>query len=34
MISAICINRQEELITHDDNFKNIAETSNLKVKII
>jgi len=34
MISAICINRQEELITDDDNFKNIAETSNLKIKII
>jgi predicted nucleic acid-binding protein len=34
LIAAICINRDEELVTKDRNFQEIAEVSNLKVKIV
>ncbi len=34
LIALICINRKEELITKDRDFLDIAEVSNLKVKII
>lgn len=34
LIAAICINRNEELITKDKDFLNIAKVSNLKVKVI
>ena len=33
-IAAICINRNEKLITKDINFKDIAEVSKLKVKVL
>jgi predicted nucleic acid-binding protein len=33
LIVAICINRDEELVTKDKDFRDIAETSNLKVKL-
>ena len=32
LIAAICINRNEELITNDEDFKDIANISNLKLK--
>jgi len=32
LIAAICINRNEELITNDEDFKDIANTSNLKLR--
>jgi len=32
LIAAICINRNEELVTKDENFRDIAEASNLKVR--
>jgi len=34
LIASICINRDEELITNDDDFLDIAKVSNLKVKSI
>jgi len=34
LIAAICINRNEELITKDEDFLDIAKVSNLKVKVI
>ena len=34
LIAAICINRNEELITKDKDFLDIAKVSNLKVKIL
>jgi len=34
LIAAICINRNEELITKDKDFLDIAKVSNLKVKVI
>jgi len=34
LIASICINRNEELITKDKDFLDIAEVSNLKVKVI
>jgi len=33
IIAAICINRREKLITKDDNFRDIAEVSELNVEI-
>jgi len=33
LIASICINRDEELITNDNNFLDIAKVSNLKVYI-
>ena len=33
LIAAICINRDEELVTKDKDFRDIAETSNLKIKL-
>ena len=32
LIAAICINRNEELITNDEDFKDIANISNLKLR--
>ena len=32
LIAAICINRNEELITNDEDFKDIASISNLKLR--
>jgi len=34
LIASICINRNEELITKNSDFVDIAKVSNLKVKII
>jgi len=34
LIASICINNSEELITKDKDFSDIAEASNLKVKIV
>ncbi len=34
LIASICINRNEELITKDKDFLDIAKVSKLKVKII
>ena len=34
LIASICINRNEELITNDKDFLDIAKVSNLRVKII
>jgi len=34
LIAAICINRNEELITRDKDFLDIAEISDLKVKLV
>ncbi|MHA1709980.1 MAG: hypothetical protein ACTSXJ_09215 [Candidatus Baldrarchaeia archaeon] len=34
LIAAICINRGEKLITKDENFKDIAEVSELELEII
>ncbi|HDJ30424.1 MAG TPA: type II toxin-antitoxin system VapC family toxin [bacterium] len=34
VIASICINRNEELITKDEDFLDIAEISNLRVKMI
>ncbi len=34
LIASICINRKEELITKDKDFLDIAEVSDLKVKVI
>jgi len=34
IIAAICINRKQELVTKDDDFKDIAKVSELNVKII
>ena len=34
LIASICINRNEELITKDKDFLDIAEVSNIKVKLI
>jgi len=34
LIAAICVNRDEELLTKDRNFQDIAKVSNLKVKIV
>jgi len=34
LIASICINRDEELITKDEDFLDISKVSNLKVKII
>jgi predicted nucleic acid-binding protein len=34
LIASICINRNEELITKDKDFLDIAKVSNLKVKLI
>jgi len=34
LIVSICINRNEELITNDQDFLDIAKVSNLKVKLI
>ncbi|RLI76365.1 DNA-binding protein [Archaeoglobales archaeon] len=34
LIASICINRDEELITKDEDFLDIAKVSNLKVRII
>jgi len=34
LIASICINRNEELITRDEDFLDIAKVSNLKVKLI
>jgi len=34
LIAAICINRNEELITKDTNFKDITRISKLRVKIL
>ncbi len=33
LIAAMCINRNEELVTRDTNFNEIAEISKLKVRI-
>jgi predicted nucleic acid-binding protein len=33
LIAAICINRDEELVTKDKDFRDIAETSNLKINL-
>lgn len=33
LLAAICINRRERLVTKDTDFKDIAETSDLEVKI-
>ena len=32
LIAAICINRNEELMTNDEDFKDIANISNLKLR--
>jgi len=32
LIAAICINRNEELISTDEDFKDIANVSNLKLR--
>jgi len=32
LIAAICINRNEELVTKDKNFRDITEASNLKIR--
>ena len=34
LIAAICINRNEELITKDKDFLDIAKVSDLKVKLV
>ena len=34
LIASICINRNEELITKDEDFLEIAKVSNLKVKLV
>jgi len=34
LIASICINRNEELITNDQDFLDIAKISNLKVKFV
>jgi len=34
LIASICVNRNEELITKDTDFSDIAKVSNLKVKIV
>lgn len=34
LIASICINRNEELFTRDEDFLDIAEVSNLKVKLL
>ncbi|MGY0287527.1 MAG: PIN domain-containing protein [Candidatus Methanodesulfokora washburnensis] len=34
LIASICINRNEELITNDNDFFDIAKVSNLRVKFI
>lgn len=34
LITAICVNRNQELLTKDKDFQDIAQVSNLKVKII
>jgi len=34
LIASICINRNEELITKDEDFLDIAKVSNLRVKIV
>jgi len=34
LIAAICINRNEELLTKDRDFQEIADISNLKVKVV
>ncbi|WP_457550807.1 PIN domain-containing protein [Archaeoglobus sp.] len=34
LIASICINRKEELITKDKDFLDVAEVSDLKVKVI
>ena len=34
LIASICINRNEELITRDEDFLDIAKVSDLKVKLI
>lgn len=34
LIASICINRNEELITKDDDFIDIANVSNLKVRLL
>jgi predicted nucleic acid-binding protein len=34
VIASISINRAEELITKDNDFRNIAEVSNLKLKVL
>jgi predicted nucleic acid-binding protein len=33
LIAAICINRNEELVTKDKNFQEITEVSDLKIRI-
>jgi predicted nucleic acid-binding protein len=33
LIASICVNRNEELITRDADFLDIAKVSNLKVKL-
>ncbi|MFW6111291.1 MAG: DNA-binding protein [Thermoproteota archaeon] len=34
LIAAICMNRNQELLTKDKDFQDIAQVSNLKVKIV
>jgi len=34
LIAAVCINKGEKLVTKDTDFKDIAETSDLEVKIL
>ena len=34
LIASICINRNEELITRDSYFLDIAKVSNLKIKLV
>jgi predicted nucleic acid-binding protein len=34
LIASICINRNEELITRDSDFLDIAKVSNLKIKLV
>ena len=34
LIASICVNRNEELITKDEDFLDIAKVSNLKVKLV
>ena len=34
LIASICINRNEELITRDEDFLDIEKVSNLKVRIV
>ena len=34
LIASICINRDEELITKDEDFKDIAEISGLKLRLL